>query len=70
VILAVFYIALTVRNRRLWVELHPVYTGPLGLGEVLNRLERNAQTAAPTDMEAQELDEIDERSGNFRIDSV
>jgi hypothetical protein len=66
----VFYIALKVRNRRWWVELHPVYVGALGLGEVLNRLERNAQPAATTDMEAQELDEVDEQPGHVRLDSV
>lgn len=58
------------RNRRLWVELHPVYNGPLGLAEVLNRLERNAQTENPTSMEATELDEADEHPREVRIESV
>ncbi len=58
VILAMFYLALKIRNRRLWVELHPVYTGPIGLAEVLNRLERNAHSEVQTEMVAEELDDM------------
>ena len=55
-----FYIGLKIRNKRWWVELHPVYTGPLGLSEVLNRLERSAQTETAGATEAQELEEVEE----------
>lgn len=49
---------LKIRNRRLWVKLHPVYTGPHGLAEVLNRLERNAQAENLTEIVAEELDDF------------
>jgi hypothetical protein len=65
VILAVFYVALKIRNRRLWVELHPDYTGLLGLYEVLNRLQRNAESDAPLGMIVEEeLDEIEAAPSN------
>ena len=59
VILATIFVALKIRNRRLWVRLHPVYNAPDGLSDVLDRLERNAQTEVPTRIEATQLDEID-----------
>jgi hypothetical protein len=71
VILALFYIGLKIRNRRLWVRLHPIFNGPLGLSRVLNRLERNAQLETSTDeVGLQELDDIDGGPPNVRVEDV
>jgi hypothetical protein len=60
-ILVVCYILLKIRNRRLWVRLHPDFAHHvLGLGEVLKRLQRNAQTDIPGTAEEVELEEIEE----------
>lgn len=71
VILTVFYIILKIRNRRLWVELHPVYSGPLGLHEVLNRLERNAQSDAPLGtIVAEEVVEMEEDNLHVHLHNI